>query len=150
MTTSTARATDRVAAAAGAVFEPETVLPSQLLDTAHRGATLQPEKRLLLAILEDAVAALQRGAVTTTRSAATAAAEARQWVLDDRTDWPCSFVNVCHVLGLDPAYLRLGLERWAAQAQRRAASGTVIPFRHAFRRVSGSRTRAVVPRRLRR
>ena len=147
MTTSTARATDRVAAA---VFEPETVLPSQLLDASHHGANLQPEKRLMLAVLEDAVATLQRGALTTTRSVSTAAEEARQWVLDDRTDLPFSFVNICHVLGLDPAYLRQGLERWVARARRRAAAGTVIPFRHAFRRISGSRTRTVVPRRLRR
>ena len=50
-------------------FEPETILPSQLLDTSHLGAARQPEKRLMLAVLEDGIATLQRTLSATTRAA---------------------------------------------------------------------------------
>lgn len=30
----------------------------------------------------------------------------------DDFHWPFSFVNICAVLGLDPAYIRFKLKRW--------------------------------------
>jgi hypothetical protein len=140
-------AEDRTALAGG--FEPETILPSQLLDTSHLGAAMQPEKRLMLAVLEDAVATLQRGAAATRRGAARELEEVRAWFASDDTGWPYAFVNVCHVLGFEPSYLRRGLEEWLAAIRQPGMGGKVVPLRFAFRRISGSRTRAVVPRRLR-
>jgi hypothetical protein len=29
--------------------------------------------------------------------------------------WLCSFVNICHILGVGPDYLRQGLRRWRAK-----------------------------------
>lgn len=138
---------DRASLAAG--FEPETILPSQLLDTSHRGAALQPEKRLMLAVLEDAVATFQRGTLNAARSALREFQEVRAWFDSDDTHWPYAFLNVCHVLGFEPDYLRGGLRRWLAAVTRRERTGNVVPLRFAFRRISGSRTRAVVPRRWR-
>ena len=43
----------------GGLIEPETVLPVQLLGSAFT-ADLQPEKRLMLAVLEDAVSSFQK------------------------------------------------------------------------------------------
>ncbi len=140
-------AEDRMSVAAG--FEPETILPSQLLDRSHLGAALQPEKRLMLAVLEDAVATFQRGALTTGRTALREFAEVRAWFESEDTRWPYAFMNVCHVLGFDPEYLRRGLRRWLAGVAQRKTTGNVVPLRFAFRRISGSRTRAVVPRRWR-
>jgi len=145
--TAPALAEDRRTLAAG--FEPETILPSQLLDTSHLGAAMQPEKRLMLAVLEDAIATLQRTAIATSRVGMRDFDEVRTWLASDDTGWPYAFVNVCHVLGFDPSYLRRGLDRWLAGARQRALAGKVVPMRYAFRRISGSRTRAVVPRRLR-
>lgn len=130
-------------------FEPETVLPSQLLDTRRHGAGLQPEKRLMLAVLEDAIATYQRTSVAQNPRAARDFRAVAAWFASDDVDWPCTYLNICHVLGFDPTYLRRGLDAFRQTAQRRAASGRVVPFRHPFRRISGSRTRAVVPRRLR-
>ena len=136
-------------APAGAGFEPETILPSQLLDRSHLGAARQPAKRLMLAVLEDAIATFQRGATTSSRVAAREFDEVRRWLDSDDTAWPYAFLNICHVLGFDPAYLRRGLDAWLAAIRERGVTGKVVPLRYAFRRVSGSRTRAVVPRRLR-
>jgi hypothetical protein len=37
-------------------------------------------------------------------------------------EWVFSFTNVCETLGLDPGYLRRGLNRWTALAQSGAAA----------------------------
>ena len=128
-------------------FEPETVLASQFFDKSHLGASLQPEKRLMLAVLEDAVATIQRGASRTNGEAGAEFVETRDWFASDDVVWPYSFVNICHALGLEPAYILGGIDRLLAAARARVATGKVVPFRYAFRRISGSRTRAVVPRR---
>jgi hypothetical protein len=130
-------------------FEPETILPSQLLDTSHLGAARQPEKRLMLAVLEDAIATFQRTVSATTRAARREFDEVRMWLASDETAWPYAFLNVCHVLGFDPAYLRAGLARWLERGRALPVGEKVVPIRFAFRRISGSRTRAVVPRRWR-
>ncbi len=149
MKTATATAEDRtLPASASAVFEPETILPSQLLDR-DSGASLQPEKRLMLAVLEEAVATLQRYAAARGRAAERQFEDARQWLFADDLTWTFSFVNICHALGLEPAYVRSGLERWLTTVRTSAANGKVVPFRYQFRRIGGSRTRAVVPRALR-
>jgi hypothetical protein len=130
-------------------FEPETILPSQLLDTSHLGAARQPEKRLMLAVLEDAIATFQRTTQAPSRATRRAGDEVRTWLASDDTTWPYAFLNICHVLGFDPGYLRAGLARWIDMAKARPAGAKVVPIRFAFRRISGSRTRAVVPRRWR-
>jgi hypothetical protein len=147
MANAPATAEDRTALAAG--FEPETILPSQLIDRSHLGAALQPEKRLMLAVLEDAVATFQRGTVSKTRQAARDFDEVGTWFASDDVTWLYSFLNICAVLDFDADYLRRGLARWRESTAARPTTGTVVPFRFAFRRISGSRTRAVVPRRLR-
>ena len=130
-------------------FEPETILPSQLLDTSHLGAARQPEKRLMLAVLEDGIAVFQRTVSATTRAARREFEEVRAWLASDDTTWPYAFLNVCHVLGFDPDYLRAGLARLLERTTALPVGAKVVPIRFAFRRISGSRTRAVVPRRWR-
>ena len=130
-------------------FEPETILPSQLLDTSHLGAARQPEKRLMLAVLEDGIATFQRTVSATTRRARREFDEVRAWLASDDTAWPYAFLNICHVLGFDPDYLRAGLGRWLERAKALPPGAKVVPIRFAIRRISGSRTRAVVPRRWR-
>ena len=42
------------------LFQPDTLLPDQYLDTFRRKLHLEPEKKLMLAILEDAIACFQK------------------------------------------------------------------------------------------
>jgi len=42
------------------LFQPDTLLPDQYLDTFRRKLYLEPEKKLMLAILEDAIACFQK------------------------------------------------------------------------------------------
>jgi len=48
------------ASGGGVELAPETVLPSQFFDRLQVDASLQPEKRLMLAVLEDAVGTFQK------------------------------------------------------------------------------------------
>ena len=65
-------------------------------------ALRRPEKRLLLAILEDAITALFL-------SPDHPPSEVDAWISADDRTWPFSFVNVCEVLGLDCSALRAAL-----------------------------------------
>jgi hypothetical protein len=82
---------------------------SEGLDSA---AKVQPEKRLMLAVLEDAVHTFQKDSSASTAREYQVFAEAEEWFASDEIGWPFSFVNVCNALGLDVDYIRAGLRRW--------------------------------------
>ena len=72
----------------------------------------QPECALLWAVLENGLATYMRYATATNRRGKRLFQEAETWIMQDDATWLCSFMNICHVLGLDPEYLRMGLRRW--------------------------------------
>ena len=120
------------------VLSPDIILPVQFAD--HD--TNQGEKRLMLAVLEEAVATFQGHLDAKTRRGQRLFREAEDWIRSADTVWTFAFENVCHTLGLDPEYLRGGLERLK---QRRPGSAAHV---YRFRRVSGRRT-SILPRRAR-
>jgi hypothetical protein len=119
-------------------LEPETVLPSQFFDRFQIDASLQPEKRLMLAVLEDAVGTFQKYAIAPGRRARRLFAEAEEWFNSDDASWPFAFVNVSQALGLEPLYLRAGLRRWR-DGQRSLGADPAKVLRFPFRRVNGRR-----------
>ena len=74
----------------------------------------QPECHLLWAVLNEGIETYMRYATATTRRGKRLFKEAETWIFDDDPTWLCSFINICHVLGLDPDYMRTGLRRWRA------------------------------------
>ena len=72
----------------------------------------QPECRLLWAVLENAVDAYMKYATATNRRGKRLFREAEEWIWRDDPTWLCSFVSICHVLGVDPGYVRRGLSKW--------------------------------------
>ena len=86
----------------------DPILPEQLQDRRRR--TLQPEQRLMAAVLEDALNLRRRGPRAAGRSARLRYAEVRRWFASNDLQWPCSFVNVCHALGLEPSAVRAGAQ----------------------------------------
>ena len=91
---------------------PETILPEQFF---RPSAALPPEKRLMLAVLEGALLDLQRRA--STPRARRLADEVDTWFAADDEGWPCSFLNVCHALGLDVCAVRTRAARWRTEAR---------------------------------
>lgn len=75
-------------------------------------ALRDPERRLRLAVLEDAIRYFQRYAGSTDGREQALYEDAVEWLSSrDRTE-PYSFENVCDVLGLDADYVRGRLCRW--------------------------------------
>jgi hypothetical protein len=106
----------------------------------HRRDTLQsPEKRLMLAVLEDAAAAVGRNAGRNTDPEREAVREAEEWCWSEDRSWPFSFLNVCDVLGFDPSCMRVAFARIRSAAAGPNATGGVVRIR----RPLGTRTRVV-------
>jgi hypothetical protein len=72
----------------------------------------QPECQLLWAVLENAVEEYHKYATATSRRGKRLFREAEAWIMQDDPRWLCSFVSICHILEIDPDYLRTGLRRW--------------------------------------
>lgn len=83
-----------------------------------------PEKRLMLAILQDAVACLKKGFFRPSQRCSRPASEVVQWMTQRDRTWLFSFENICDNLNLDAEALRqqlLGKERDRHMAGRRPA-----------------------------
>lgn len=120
---------------------PELVLPSQFHTGVRNDASLRPEKRLMLAVLEEAVGDYQRCLVATGNEARRLFRDAEDWFASDDTEWPYSFVNICNALELDVGYVRAGLGRWRDAQRARAERGEPV-IRVQLRRVAGIRSKA--------
>jgi hypothetical protein len=84
------------------VSVPDVILPDQFFTAGAIGAPDSPEKRLMFAVLLDAIAHLRR-------RDSTRGAEAEEWIRDSDDEGVFSFVNVCAVLGFEPGCLARGL-----------------------------------------
>jgi hypothetical protein len=77
-----------------------------------RGLRTLRERRLLLAVLEDAIRTYQRYAFANDRRGAAQWAHVEEWFASEDSDWTFSFVAICDILELDASYLRRGLRRF--------------------------------------
>lgn len=102
-------------ATVASLFEPDTVASAQYFDTFQRKTSKEPENRLLLAVLEDAIHCFQDNVLAENGKSKKLFNDAEEWILKERADWIFSFRNVCELLGIDPEYLRAGLKRWKQQ-----------------------------------
>lgn len=105
----------------GWLFEPDALASAQYFDNLQRNTLMEPEKRLMMAILDDAIHCFQDNVLAKTGKAMKLFQEAEEWVSKERADWIFSFRNVCELLELDPEYLRAGLALWK---QKRLAHET--------------------------
>jgi hypothetical protein len=92
----------------GARFQPDSLLSAQYFETLRRKTILEPEKRLMLAILEDAIDCLQNNVLAQSLKSRRLFQEAVKWIVEVDADWVFSFENVCDALALNPAYVRQG------------------------------------------
>ena len=93
------------------LFEPDTLVSAQYLDL-HRKALLEPEKRLTLAVLEDAINCFQVNVMAQSGRGKKLFNESEDWIMGRDDDWIFSFVSVCELLRFNPEYVRRGLLRW--------------------------------------
>lgn len=100
-------------------------------DTLRRAEYLEPEKALLLAVLEDAIHCYRKFANARDRAGQERFREIEQWLLGGGNEWIFAFNTVCELLGLDPDYVRRGLRE---SAPRPAAENKDRPRHHARHR----------------
>lgn len=98
------------------LFQPDILISSQYQATYRRRFHLEPERVLMLAILEDAIVCFQDNLGATCKRKKTLHSDAEEWILDDDKSYFFSFENICSALGFDPGYLRHGLIRWKEAA----------------------------------
>jgi len=72
-------------------------------------ARLTPTRRLMAAVLEDAVHELTHPGGGSARARGRRCDEILAWFASDDDTWPFSFVNVCDALGIAPTRLRAQL-----------------------------------------
>jgi hypothetical protein len=118
---------------------PEVILPTQFSELAGAKYGDRGEKRLMLAVLEEAVGTFQRHVGAKTRHGQRVFREAEEWLWSGDSAWPFAFENICHALEIEPAFLRRGLERWKA-ARLKETNGSARVYRFPFRRVNGRRS----------
>ena len=118
------------------LFEPDTLLPSQFF--AHfrgRGSATRGEKRLMLAVLEDAVDCYQKFAFAADGRGRELFSEAEEWLFSSDNSWVFAYENICHTLELNADYLRRGLQEW----RQRARLNRARPLRPVALEEEGSR-----------
>jgi hypothetical protein len=98
------------------LFQPDVLLTEQYIDNFRRKTPLEPEKALLLAVLDDGVRCFQDNILSQNKKKQLLFDEARDWIFSDDSSWVFSFVSICSLLGLDPGYIRRGLRRWQERA----------------------------------
>jgi len=88
------------------ILEPDIFLPSQFYGNGGLSRKLEGEKRLMIAILKDAVECLEKYRGSRSSTGKISYQAAIEWVEDTNTEWLYSFSNICDLLGFDPHYLR--------------------------------------------
>lgn len=107
----------RVRSAREVILQPDILLPEQLLAlryTPPRGA-----KRLLLAMLEDAIHCFQAYLFAKTPHEQRLFAEAEEWIFASDPHWFFSFERTCEFLGFHPDRVRRALKQWKLEQHRR-------------------------------
>jgi hypothetical protein len=112
------------------VSVPDVMLPEQYFDRLASRTLDSPERRLLFAVLLDAIIQLQRRNTS-------GSAEAERWIRNDiDSDSPFAFRNVCEALGIEPGYLQRGLLSWRRSQVATLPGIPVRQLRTSHRRVT--------------
>jgi len=91
----------------------ETLTPEQFFPLAKDSAAVwSGERKLLLAVLQDAVESFRRYRKDPTRRGRRLFREAHEWFWSTDRQWLCSFESICDHLHLDANYIRRGLKQY--------------------------------------
>lgn len=120
----------------GSLFQPDTLIAEEYLGNFRRKTPLEPEKHLVLAVLEDGIRCFQDNASARGGKKKKLFEEAEEWLFCDDSDWLFSFTSVCSLLGFDPGYIRRGLKRWERKS-RSSENNEQPPSEASARRLAG-------------
>jgi hypothetical protein len=90
------------------LFQPDPVSRLQFLDN-FKKTSLEPERLLMLAVLEDAITCVKKYASFKSGGNRKLFDETVDWIRMENDEWLFSFNNVCDALGLNTGRLRVAL-----------------------------------------
>jgi hypothetical protein len=93
-------------------LQPDVLLPREYLDVYRKRARLDPEKELMLAVLQDAVECFQKYVRAQDSKGKTRLRDVEDWIMREDSNELFSFESICELLDIAPSYLRRGLLRW--------------------------------------
>jgi hypothetical protein len=92
---------------------PDIITPEQYLDMS--APPVQPEARLMMAVLMDAISCLNKYCAGSTPAGRRLFDDAYDWIMKSDTTWPFSFESITNFLKIDSDYLRSGIEKQYGQ-----------------------------------
>jgi len=104
------------------LLDAEAIIFDKFDEVVRRKQHLEPEKDLMLAILEDGISCFQKQLFARGHRGKNMFREAEAWIFERDTDQIFSFEGICDTLGISPSYLRAGLIAWKNR-QLQCASG---------------------------
>jgi len=107
------------------LFQEDASLPAQYWETFARKRDLEPEKRLLLAVLDEAIRCYRAQIFIGGRRFT----EVQSWLFSEDIDDTFSFRNICDVLSLSPSRIRQSLRTWKPSPARRPTHRVRRPAR---------------------
>jgi hypothetical protein len=112
-------------------LDEQLVLPEQLQLGLAGVAAVEGERRLILAVFEDALQAFRRYAAASDTRGRNLFREAEEWFMEGDAGAVLSFEYVSETLGLDAEQVRSALRRWRDRSRHRARpeSVTTLAFR---------------------
>jgi hypothetical protein len=90
---------------------------------------MTPEERLMVAVLEEALATYERGFHSSDPMVRQASREVDEWVRASDHEGIFSFESVCSTLGLDAGYQRAGLSAMKRSARTAATKDSIRKLR---------------------
>ena len=105
----------------------DVITRSQYYDSRKGQDDDAPLRRLMLAVLRDALACLSSGASGSASNSRKEAREAAEWIGNKTDESLFSFNCVCETLSIHPDALRESLEHWLASGSRLTRRSPVIP-----------------------
>lgn len=98
---------------------PDLILPEQYFPTPELfQGRAQGERRLLLAILQDALECIRKYAFSKEHTHKKLFREAEEWISSSNPAWLFSFDNICTIFNLNPDYIRSQVERWKKEKEK--------------------------------
>ena len=98
------------------IFQPDILIEAQFQSSHQMRFHLDPERVLMLAVLQDAVVCFQEHVGAKCKRKQSLHREAEEWISNTDRSYLFSFENVCETLGFDAHYMRDGLLRWKRAA----------------------------------
>jgi hypothetical protein len=102
--------------------EPDVLTMHEYLQVFQYRPALTPERRLLAAILRDAIDCYMRSCFAKSRREKKMLQETEEWFFGSGEEGVFSFENVCEILKLSPGYIRRGLLLYKQRSPQRGDS----------------------------